>query len=138
MLDFVHPMRTRPVRWAGLVLAAFAASLRAGAAAPRDWPQFRGPGGLGVADEAKLPVRWSATENVAWTTEIPGRGWSSPIVWRGRVYVTSAVSSGSFEQPSTGIYGNDYAAELTKQGLPPDEVYLRTATKLYRILSRNE
>jgi outer membrane protein assembly factor BamB len=94
-----------------------------------DWPQFRGPGGLGVADSSRLPERWSASENVAWTTAIPGRGWSSPIVWRDRVYVTSAVGSGAFKEPSTGIYGNDYAAELTKQGLPPEEVHKRVVAR---------
>ena len=98
-------------------------------AGPGDWPQFRGPGSLGVADGATLPERWSATENVAWTTEIPGRGWSSPIVWRDRVFVTSAISPGAFKAPSTGIYGNDYAAELAKQGLPQEEVHKRVVAR---------
>lgn len=114
--------------WA-VVSLLLAAALSVRAAGPVDWPQFRGPGGLGVADAAQLPERWSTTDNVAWTTEIPGRGWSSPIVWRDRVYVTSATSGGTFKQPSTGIYGNDYAAELTKQGLPPDEVNKRVIAR---------
>jgi outer membrane protein assembly factor BamB len=123
-------MRARHIVWFPLLLlAAVIASPGPRAAEPRDWPQFRGPGGLGLADSAKLPVRWSTTENVAWRTEIPGRGWSSPIVWRGRVYVTAAISSGSFKQPSTGIYGNDYADELTKQGLSPDEVASRVVAR---------
>ena len=87
------------------------------AAGPTDWPQFRGPGGSGIADQSALPTVWSATEHVAWKADIPGRGWSSPIVWRDRVYVTTAVSAGAFKAPSTGIYGNDYAAELTEAGL---------------------
>jgi outer membrane protein assembly factor BamB len=90
-----------------------------------EWPQFRGPGGNGVADGASLPERWTTTENVAWTAEIPGRGWSSPILWHGRLFVTSAVSPGAFKAPSTGIFGNDYAAELQKQGLPDDEINKR-------------
>ena len=61
------------------ILAALSAS-QAGHAEEPGWPQFRGPGGAGVADQAALPERWSATENVAWVAELPGRGWSSPIV----------------------------------------------------------
>jgi outer membrane protein assembly factor BamB len=92
------------------------------AATPVNWPQFRGGAAGGIADGAVLPIRWSTTENVAWAAEIPGRGWSSPIVWRDRVYVTSAVNAGKFKAPSTGIFGNDYAAELSKQGLSNEEV----------------
>ena len=71
----------------------------------------------GVADQSTLPRTWSAKENIAWTIDVPGRGWSSPIVWNDRVFVTSAVSPGAFKAPSTGIFGNDYVAELQKQGL---------------------
>src|SRR5262249_46504952 len=69
-----------------------------------NWPQFRGPGSLGVATNAGLPEHWSATENVAWKTEIPGHGWSSPIVWGDRVFLTTAVSSGETEPPKKGLY----------------------------------
>jgi outer membrane protein assembly factor BamB len=86
------------------------------------WPQFRGPGSAGVLDGARLPLTWSASASVAWATEVPGRGWSSPITWGDRVFVTSAISPGVFKEPSPGIYGNDYVAELTKKGLSPEEV----------------
>jgi outer membrane protein assembly factor BamB len=59
-----------------------------------DWPRFRGPTGQGLAPEAKPPLRWSAQENVAWKTPIPGEGWSSPIVLGHRVFVTCATDSG--------------------------------------------
>jgi outer membrane protein assembly factor BamB len=94
-----------------------------------EWPQFRGPGGVGLADDSKLPQRWSVTDNVAWVVDLPGRGWSSPIVWRDRVYVTTAISPGAFKAPSTGIFGNDYAAELAKQGLPEAEVVKRVVSR---------
>ncbi len=74
-------------------------------------------------------MRWSATENVRWTVDVPGRGWSSPIVWNGRVYVTSAISGKPFKQPTPGLYGNDYIAELRKQGLPDDEVMRRVQAR---------
>ena len=89
------------------------------------WPQFRGPRGSGIADASSLPERWSSTSNVDWSAEIPGRGWSSPVVWGDRVFVTTAVSPGSYKAPSTGIFGNDYAAELEKQGLSETEIVKR-------------
>ena len=45
------------------------------------WPQFRGPGARGVSAASGLPTRWSTTENVAWVADLPGIGWSSPVVW---------------------------------------------------------
>jgi outer membrane protein assembly factor BamB len=117
----------RLITLALLVCATLTATILG--AGPSDWPQFRGPGGGGVADGSSLPERWSSTENVAWTLEIPGRGWSSPIVWRDRVFVTSAVSPGAFKQPSKGIFGNDYVAELMKQGLTEEEVTKRVIAR---------
>ena len=55
-----------------------------------DWPQWRGPGGLGIGQGA-FPDTWSATENVAWKTAIPGRGHSSPVVWGDRVFLTTSI-----------------------------------------------
>ena len=50
-----------------------------------DWPQWRGPRGTGASDEKNLPVRWSASENIAWKAAIGGVGVSSPIVSADRV-----------------------------------------------------
>ncbi len=69
-----------------------------------NWPQFRGPGARGITTNANLPEHWSARENVAWQAEIPGRGWSSPIVWGDRVFVTAAVNSGTNEPPKKGLF----------------------------------
>ncbi|HXT31170.1 MAG TPA: PQQ-binding-like beta-propeller repeat protein, partial [Vicinamibacterales bacterium] len=60
--------------------------------ATEDWPQFRGPGGQGHSTEQGLPIEWSETKNVAWKTAVPGRGWSSPVVAGGRVWLTTATS----------------------------------------------
>jgi outer membrane protein assembly factor BamB len=60
--------------------------------AAQDWPQFRGPDGQGHASERGVPLEWSATRNVTWKTAVPGRGWSSPIVANGRVWLTTATS----------------------------------------------
>ena len=56
------------------------------------WPQWRGPTGQGHA-EGKLPLSWSETENVAWKTPTPGRGWSSPVVHGKQVWLTTAFET---------------------------------------------
>src|SRR6476660_5050421 len=60
-----------------------------GATPAGEWPMFRGPHGNGVADETELPLKWSATDNIAWKVPLPGPGASSPIVWEDRVFVTA-------------------------------------------------
>jgi outer membrane protein assembly factor BamB len=56
-----------------------------------DWPQFRGPTGQGVSTEVELPVEWSESRNVRWKVDVPGTGWSSPVVAGDRVWLTTAV-----------------------------------------------
>src|SRR5688572_12025431 len=70
------------------------------AAASQEWPQFRGPTGQGISAATNVPVRWSATDNVAWKTALPGQGWSSPLVSDGRVYLTTAVGQSNGAGPS--------------------------------------
>ncbi len=75
-----------------LALVLFLA--RAGlAAATEDWPQFRGPTGQGHSAEQGLPLEWSESRNVLWKTAVPGRGWSSPVVAGGRVWLTTAMNT---------------------------------------------
>ena len=68
------------------------------------WPQFRGPKAAGVSTAAKLPEKWSVTNHVTWKTDLPGRSWSSPIVWGDRVFLTTVVNSGASEAPKKGLY----------------------------------
>jgi outer membrane protein assembly factor BamB len=68
------------------------------------WPQFRGPQSLGAVDGPNLPDTWSKTENVAWVTDIPGVGWSSPIVWGDNIFVTSVISAVEGEKVKKGLY----------------------------------
>jgi outer membrane protein assembly factor BamB len=58
-----------------------------------DWPQFRGPTGQGHSSERGLPLDWSESRNVKWKTSVPGRGWSSPVVAGGRVWLTTSVKA---------------------------------------------
>ncbi|HTB11136.1 MAG TPA: PQQ-binding-like beta-propeller repeat protein [Bryobacteraceae bacterium] len=91
-------------------------------AAEPDWPQFRGPDLNPVGLNEALPDRWSKTENVEWAANIPGRGWSSPIVTGGKVFLTTAVTDGKSKPPQIGTtYSNDYLAELKSKGLKDDE-----------------
>ena len=66
----------------------------AGVAQAQNWPSFRGPSASGVADRQDLPLRWDVKtgENVRFATEVPGLGHSSPVVWGGLVFLTTAVA----------------------------------------------
>ena len=90
------------------------------------WPQFRGPESNPVGTHPRLADRWSKTENVEWSLDVPGRGWSSPIVTGGKVYLTTVTTEGKSKLPQTGTeYSNEYAAELQKQGLSMQEIMKR-------------
>lgn len=60
-------------------------------AAGQEWPEFRGPTGQGHSVEAGLPLDWSESRNIVWKTPVAGRGWSSPVVAGGRVWITTAT-----------------------------------------------
>lgn len=75
----------------GGAFCVFLASIAVSAEPGSSWPQFRGPNGNGIVTESH-PIQWDASTNLAWSTEIPGGGWSSPVVAGAQVYVTSAVS----------------------------------------------
>lgn len=78
--------KTAIVLVAGLLALVFI-----NAASAANWPQWRGPDGLGISTEKNLPTEWSINKNIKWKTPIVGRGHSSPIVWGNRVFLTTAV-----------------------------------------------
>lgn len=84
-----------------------------------DWPQFRGPDSNGVIAEGTEtpPTVWSAEKNIAWKTDVPGRGWSSPVVCRDRVFLTTVVNLGESEPPKKGLY---FGGDRPK---PPESVH---------------
>jgi len=95
-----------------------------------NWTQFRGPDANPVGVDARLPDDWSKTKNVEWAAQIPGRGWSSPIVIDGKVFVTTATTDGKSKPPQMGTdYSNDYVAELMKQGLSQQDVMKRVGER---------
>ncbi|MCP4710616.1 MAG: PQQ-like beta-propeller repeat protein [Planctomycetes bacterium] len=81
-----------------------------------NWTQFRGVA-AGVALGEKQPTTWSETENVVWSVDVPGRGWSSPIVWGDRIYLTSVISEGEVAEARKGLYMRG------EQGRAPKDVH---------------
>src|SRR5262249_25557139 len=77
-------------RLAALLLLPLCASVTSA----EDWPGWRGPRGDGTSTETGVPIKWTRTDNVAWKTEIPGIGHSSPVVWGDSVFVTSCLETG--------------------------------------------
>jgi outer membrane protein assembly factor BamB len=69
-------------------------------AARADWPEFRGPWGNGQVSAPGsskligLPLHWSETNNIKWKTPIPYRGWSTPVVMGGQIWLTTATEDG--------------------------------------------
>jgi outer membrane protein assembly factor BamB len=64
------------------------------AAPSSNWPQWRGPDAQGVSNEKNLPTEWSETKNVLWKAELPGKGFSQPIIWDKKVFLTTDVDGG--------------------------------------------
>jgi len=88
------------------------------AAAEPEWPQWRGPGGEGHAPAARdLPLTWSEKENIAWKTPLPGRGWSSPVIGDGTIWVTTAIErQATAEEKARRLEGNRMASQLEVSG----------------------
>lgn len=80
-----------------IVLFSVFSGVFSSAFAAEDWPSFRGPNGDGVVAQS-LPVEWDSDKNIAWRTEIPGEGWSSPVAAGNRIYLTAAIPSGEGDE----------------------------------------
>ena len=62
--------------------------------AEENWPQFRGPQGNGHSEAKNLPTEWGETKNIKWKTAIHGKGWSSPVIWKDQIWLTTATEDG--------------------------------------------
>lgn len=86
-------------------IAFFAAVVAGGnAGAEQNWPQFRGPRGDGTSTARDVPLTWSESNNIAWKVAVPGRGRSSPVVMKDRIWLTAAIEQGLIR---TNIKGDD-------------------------------
>ena len=87
--------RLLPSPAVGLWFIAAAGGLAAPHLLPAaDWPEFRGPSGQGYSDDKGAPLTWSESENIAWKTPLPGRGWSSPVIAGNEVWLTTSQDRG--------------------------------------------
>ena len=75
------------------IVTSLALALSLLAATAENWPSFRGPTRQGISMERDVPLSWSMDSNIVWKTEIPGKGWSSPVVWGDRIFVTSTLAN---------------------------------------------
>lgn len=116
-----------------VVLALYFTTL-INAVSAEDWREFRGPTGQGHYDGKGLPIEWDTKKNVSWKTPIPGKGWSSPIVLDGRVYLTSAVPVTDSKDLSLSALCLDAAKGTI---LWQKEVFLQDGAKAPKIHSKN-
>lgn len=96
-----------------LLCAAVATVVLADVSAAQDWPQFRGRDAGVAQDDPRLPDTWSAVDNVAWSTGLPGVGWSSPVVSGDHVFVTAVVTSGQEPAARPGLYNPGAVTEVS-------------------------
>ncbi len=76
---------------------------------------------MGVVADASLPTSWSETENLAWKVEVPGTGWSQPVLWKDRLYLTTAVSDVDLRPKNfTGGVSMPQSMGLGGLSKPPD------------------
>ena len=87
-----------------------------------DWPQFRGPTGQGHSTETGLPIEWSESRNIVWKTPVPGRGWSSPVVADGRIWLTTAT-----KDKGTSLRALAYDVENGRELINVEVFHLRSA-----------
>jgi len=105
-------MTRRLLAFGGLVLLS---GIALAGAARSQWPQFRPSAGV-IADDPALPDEWGPEKNIAWRTPVPGRGWSSPIVWDDHVFVTSVLSDEPLPRPGLDIIEDGKGASY-KEGM---------------------
>ena len=90
------------------------------------WPQFRGPGGDGVAEAKDVPVKLDPGKNLKWRTPLPGKGWSSPVIGDGSIWLTSAVEV----KPEEG----EVEKLLAEDGVEPKKFKQKQIAKSIRLL----
>ena len=78
-----------------------------------NWPQFRGVNASGISEGGETPTNWNVErgENILWKQSIPGLGHSCPVIWAGRVFVTTAVNKRKAAALKVGLYGSPDSAE---------------------------
>ena len=106
-------------------------SEKALATTTHDWPQFRGPAADSTLESLTHPRAWAPDRNVAWQVEVPGGGWSSPIVLGDRVFLTTAVSEEAAGGAPKGFQDGVRAPATRGRGAAPPESPLTYEVRCY-------
>ena len=95
--------------------------IAASAHAETSWPEFRGPTAQGYSSAKGLPTEWGADKNIRWRSAIAGKGWSSPIVANGKIFLTTAENLTADPKaglPFVRMKLEDRVAEVNKMSGP--------------------
>lgn len=120
------------VKLIAAALGLMGSTLALSAPAPTtDWPEFRGPTGQGLSAAVGLPLEWSAEKNIVWQQPVPGAGWSSPVVSRGQIFLTTATIAGGELSAGLHVFCFDAATGhvawhtevFATAGLPPQPLH---------------
>lgn len=95
----MHPEKRFALSGSSLSLILLLALSADGLTSRADWPDFRGPFGDGHvaapgAQPVGLPLEWSEAKNIVWRTPVPEKGWSTPVIMNGQIWLTSATPDG--------------------------------------------
>jgi outer membrane protein assembly factor BamB len=73
-----------------------------------NWPGFRGQFARGISENSSLPTKWDVKngQNIKWKIDVPGLGFSSPVIWKDRLFITTAISGLADPELKVGLYGN--------------------------------
>jgi outer membrane protein assembly factor BamB len=105
--------------------AVLLTGVRAGENPNRNWTTWRGPSGQGHVDDSRVPLTWSDKENVLWSTALPGKGNSTPIISGNRIFLTAAGNKGD-ERYVLCLDRNDGKIlwkQLASKGVPPGRTH---------------
>ncbi len=91
------------LNWLLVVLTVGVLTLPITSIEAEDWPQWRGPQSNGLTTVKKVPTEWGTDENIAWKVAIPGTGWSQPVVWGDKIFITTAITENQ-RKPQAGDF----------------------------------
>jgi len=108
------------VTFVGLTISAphqIVAELRSSATdiGPAHWPEWRGPYRNGMAP-GDAPTTWNDKKNIKWKTEIPGRGFSTPVIWGDKMFLTTAIQTGKTPEPNPSAAAPNAGAQSPERG----------------------
>ncbi|MFC1730354.1 PQQ-binding-like beta-propeller repeat protein [candidate division KSB1 bacterium] len=80
----------------------------------QNWPQWRGPLMTGAAIDGNPPVEWSEQQNIRWKIRLPGKGYSTPVIWGNDIFITAGISAGNSQMVKYVVMAIDRATGRIK------------------------